>query len=66
MSEMYFSSNPQQVNDRVFRAKLQMMRFRFVAIMSEALQDEGSVAVHLKEIAIYQGNALKWYIGPYS
>ena len=44
MSESYHGSKKQQ-----------MIGFNVVAITSEALQDEGSVSVHLEELAIYLG-----------
>jgi len=53
MSEKYHGSQKQQMKDAIIRAKLQMMGFSVVAITSEALQDEGSLAVHLEELAIY-------------
>lgn len=41
--------------DRLLRAKARMKGFQVVEITAEALQDEGSLAVHLGEIAVYLG-----------
>jgi len=39
--------------DKLLRAKARMKGFHVVEITAEALQDEGSVAVHLEEMGIY-------------
>ena len=44
-----------QRKDKLARAKLKMKGFHVVEITAEALQDDGSVAMHLDEIAVYLG-----------
>ncbi|MFO8072038.1 MAG: hypothetical protein R6V85_09210, partial [Polyangia bacterium] len=41
--------------DRILRAKARMAGYQVVEITAEALQDDGSLAVHLGEIAVYLG-----------
>ncbi len=41
--------------DRILRAKARMAGYQVVEITAEALQDDGSLVVHLGEIAVYLG-----------
>jgi hypothetical protein len=42
--------------DKLLHAKARMKGFHVVEITAEALQDEGSVVVHLEEMAVYLEN----------
>ncbi len=45
-----------QRRDRLLRAKAKMKGYQVVEITAEALQDEGSLALHLEELGLYLGS----------
>lgn len=44
------------MKDAIIRTKQQVTSLKMVAITSEALQDEGSLAVHMEELSVYLGS----------
>ncbi|NMC72417.1 MAG: DEAD/DEAH box helicase [Myxococcales bacterium] len=55
MSAALHGDPRRRARDKLLRAKARLKGFQVVEITAEALQDEGSLAVHLEELAMYLG-----------
>jgi len=53
MSEKLHGDPKRRARDKLLRAKARMKGFSVVEVTAEALRDEGSLAVHLGELAVY-------------